>query len=268
VNFLSFALMLGIVLCASAATITNTISLHVVPDPRLPLGKGSLDWVRLVSAAFKQPFIQWGNDIYDLRATKDYFMAGNDTHAGFYLAAGRVISVATDGLIVEEFASKRIIFLFRARQGGVAVDGDYVASLTRPRERYQYRNALGALRTIEAYDCGELPEERYVAELQKKATENAIAQAEINQRIAASIAREADAKAKAAKEAAAAREFPVFLKRAQDGDAAAQFEVGLRLLLGRGVEANKAAAIDWLEKAAGQGNSKAKDKLKELKGSP
>ena len=50
-------------------------------------------------------------------------------------------------------------------------------------------------------------------------------------------------------------------QRAVSGDAAAQLDLGLRYVTGRGIHADERAALNWIGKAAAQGNAAAQFEL-------
>ena len=68
----------------------------------------------------------------------------------------------------------------------------------------------------------------------------------------------------AMKQAADAKTVTWLLAQATNGSSSAEYSLGLRYLNGQGVETNKALAIEWLRKAAAQGNTEASNRLEKL----
>ena len=66
------------------------------------------------------------------------------------------------------------------------------------------------------------------------------------------------------KQAADAKTVTWLLAQATNGSSSAEYSLGLRYLNGQGVETNKALAIEWLRKAAAQGNTEASNRLEKL----
>jgi hypothetical protein len=69
---------------------------------------------------------------------------------------------------------------------------------------------------------------------------------------------------KAMKQAIDARTVAWLFSQATNGSASAQCSLGLHYLSGQGVETNKTLAIEWLKRAADQGDIEASNKLEEL----
>lgn len=69
---------------------------------------------------------------------------------------------------------------------------------------------------------------------------------------------------KAMKQAADAKAVTWLLSQATNGSSSAECSLGLHYLNGQGVETNKALAIEWLKKAADQGNIEASNRLEQL----
>lgn len=69
---------------------------------------------------------------------------------------------------------------------------------------------------------------------------------------------------KAMKQATDAKVVTWLLSQATNGDSSAQCSLGLHYLNGQGVETNKALAVEWLKKAADQGDTEASNKLEQL----
>jgi len=112
-------------------------------------------------------------------------------------------------------------------------------------------------RPIEFWDCGTLPAEEQLKQIKD---EEAKAQALIDKQKAEEL------KAVQVKNYAAQAKAIIWLQsQATNGSVSAQCSLGLHYLNGQGCETNKTLAIEWLQKAAAQGDSEASNKLAELK---
>lgn len=225
-------------------------------------------WLSYVKMAYLNGVRQWGNEIVDLRPARFAFETGEHEHHGFSLMAGRVLSVTPDGLLISldtavGFREKNV-WLRNAPFTGKLVDGDLIAALGRKMPPFTYKSASGAQRTVEAYDCGEAPERRYLEHF------NALAQAESEalalktQQFSAAFAAKQQAENAAKQFASDAKVTAYYRKKAETGEAFGQYELALRLLAGKGAERDEAEAKRLLELAAKQGHAKAAEKLKTL----
>lgn len=177
------------------------------------------------------------------------------------LIYGHVQQVLEDGLLVQTERlphwtfEEKVVFLKNHRALAKAVDGSAVAEFARPIERYQFTSVAGAVRTVEAYDCGSpLPREKVVEINQKKAE----IEVEKNrfQLEQAEHARQVRQKALAEKDEAAKRKTVEFQKlQATNGVGYAQFELGIRYLRGDGVDSDIGLAQLWLTRATTNGFS-------------
>lgn len=212
---------------ASAQTNTNQVTFRVLPTSAANT-KHSERWSLMVEMAFLNPVRQWGNEIVDLRAARNTYEAGESEVGGFYLRCGKVLSVTPDGVLItldSRFWPEpylKTVFLYRCPFKGSVVDDSHMAAIGKPMSPYQYKAFGGAVRTVEAFDCGEVPEKQYVEKLDafaKAEAERIFAQrrdaqakyladkkAADDQRLAAAKARAEKFRAeRAAKEAAEAR---------------------------------------------------------------
>lgn len=223
-------------------------------------------WREFVKYAFVNGVRQWGNEVVDLRPAQADFETGRHENHGFSLLAGKVLSVGADGLLItletEVGYKPQTVWLYRAPFLGKVVDGDPIAAIGRKMPPYSYQSATGARRTVEAFDCGEAPDRRYLEYFDALAKAEADAQAESRKR-AAQAAADTQAEAKRLRQAEAdARVFAAWKKRAEAGDPAATYEMGCCYLQGRGVGKDESEGLRLITKAAEAGHPAAKNFIK------
>ena len=250
-----------------AQTNTNGVNLITLPKSTTKWRHSGL-WSSYVEMAYLFGVRQWGNDIYDLRPARPMFESGEVHANGFHLLAGKVISVASDGLLVSLDTKvgfrPQAVFLYRAPFRDSVVDGEAFAAIGRMMKPYTYTSASGARSTVESYDCGEAPEKKWIEQLNARAKAEAD-KIELARQMTARDYELAKKEAKARRDMEAdAKVVSAYRVRADSGDADAQYELALRYLSGKGVAKDYDAGTKLLEQASKQGHKKAAEKLKTL----
>jgi len=168
-------LILSAAAVATGQTNTNAVTLRVLPHSTGNLAKVSRLQTEYVDFAYLAGGVrQWGNEVVDLRPAKPEFYNGRSQVEGFYLIGGNVISVNAEGVLLStdmDFTqSGKLVFLFRPHRLEWKVDGQRMAVIAKKMEApYVYKSAGGARKTVEAYDCGEQPENKWILELNARA---------------------------------------------------------------------------------------------------
>lgn len=135
-------------------------------------------------------------------------------------------------------------------------DGGFVTLIAKATGLIRYTTVQGAVATIDAYDCGipaTAPE--WFIEQQQQAAERA-----------RSLARERAVRATNDARRVVERVVRFQREQAEKGLPSFQYELGARYMNGDGVETNRALAVQWLQKAAAQGESRAEKLLQSIAG--
>jgi len=173
------ATVLLIACSASAQTNTNKVQFHWVAGPA---GWSGFDfaqrkWRIAVGVAYWNPVRQWGNDLYDFTKSKDVFLDGGRSHEGFYLVGGEVLSVLSEGIVVQEWGVLENVVFVKRPPGKGWVDGAVFGAICRPVGTHAYASAGGVLRTVKAFDGGEEPLKEYIDQMAAIGKVNAEAEA-------------------------------------------------------------------------------------------
>lgn len=212
--------------------------------------------------------------IVNRAANEEYF----DSEDGWKLLDGKVLQVQPGkGLLMsikkspfsEEYETVNV-FLKTPLEPDF-VDEDRIFYLARKTGRMTYdsnsgaQRTMGAQRTIETYDFGEIPSKNEIKpfiEAEEKAyNEEQTRQAEQVRRQAEHAAAQRE-RAKAAailKKQETESKVVVFQrKQAEGGGMTAQYDIGVRYWNGNGVEKDTKKAREWVQKSADQGYGPAK----------
>ena len=188
----------------------------------------------------------------------------------FRFVHGRVLSVAKEGVLINEYESEDFSFekgttlLFVRNYPFQVVDDDRVALFAVDDGVYQYTSAVGAIKTVSAVNYGNLVSGEESAKLladQKAEEKRAKEIADAERHAKKLIAEYAERGAREKRNAAAIQ----FIKeRAASGSGVFQLRLAEKYIAGEGVETNLALARLWLLAACTNGESQASNLLHKL----
>jgi hypothetical protein len=189
-----------------------------------------------------------------------------------YFGRAEVIQVIRSNAFLFSLPNENKIFMVTNYPSTARlIDRQEVGFWARETGIFEYETVLGARSRIIKFDCGCEPTaqekdaaqsklERQEEEARKEAR---MKEEKEHERLRAIRDREAAEKSKRDQ---ALKEKVIAFQREQatKGFPSFQYELGLRYLIGDGVEKNEVAAKGWLKLAAAQGHKQAAEKLKEL----
>lgn len=232
---------------------------------------GDRQWL-FIKFAERDPYRKVDGELFDLNPR--FRWADPSNNAGSFpkpspewkFLGGKVLQLADDGILLRKYHDFKLsgdydlVYVKNFPMTIRVVDDSPVAIYAMPSGRHQYTSTIGATKTVEAYDYGTIPTSQEISNLVKIADlKRSTADAALSIRIS-----EANAAAALKRVEQRAAELKHHQRLADKGDAYGQLRMGERYLKGDGVEEDQAKAIDYLNKAASQGNETAKAMLQKI----
>lgn len=219
-------------------------------------------------------FRQVDGQFYDISGVADFFTRYTGPSVNpmpeWQIIIGKVLSVTEGGLIVQTHTVKgydmfgmteRTIFLKNYPSQQTITDDRHVAGYAMAQGRTNYLSVSGATRTVELWDFGTKPPDQKIA----AHLEDLRRIREMNDRVLANAREVAMQRQQLKREERTQREILDLESKAKAGEGYAQFALGMRYFSGRGVETNRALAMQWLRAAMTNGNTQASNELARIK---
>lgn len=175
---------------------------------------------------------------------------------------GKVMQLTADGILFHEYADTdfsmegddELVFIKNFPKNIPVVDGDNMAFYAMQSGRHQYLTALGSSKTIWSYDYGTIPSDMEIQGLRN----HAAAKKEFAEAARKEAARAAQQKEQEKRAGQLHKTIEYYRARA-DTNSFAQYRLGDLLL-----QTNHEEALQWLRRAASNGNADAAARLKTI----